>query len=300
MKKESYAEMSSRCYKDYVLDDEKIARLHETLLVMTDDIDAVCRRYGIKYMLSGGSCLGAVRHSGFIPWDDDVDIMMYYDDAVRLAELLKQTYGDKYEVSMPLEKIGSGRMMKIFLNGTKYAEIGKENYPTEKKVFVDVFPVISMPPANKRKKAARIHRLAARMYSYGLMSKFPSPVIKNIARVDKSLKNYYNKRKAIGFFARIFGFGFWLKKLRRLESDYTAKTDCEGIPSGIDYEREIFPAGFFSETTEADFEGRRYYIPKNYDEYLTNLYKDYMKLPPPEKRERHYASETDFGDYGKR
>lgn len=297
MKKESYAEMSSRCYKDYVLDDEKIARLHAALLVMMDDIDAVCRRYGIKYMLSGGSCLGAVRHSGFIPWDDDVDIMMYYDDAVRLAELVKQTYGDKYAVSMPLAKVGSGRMMKIFLSGTEYVEIGKENYPSEKKVFVDVFPIIAMPPADKRKKAARMHRLAARMYSYGLMSKFPSPVINNVARVDKSLKNYYNKRKAIGFFARIFGLGFWLKKLRVLESNYTAETDCEGIPSGIDYEREIFPAGFFSETTEADFEGRRYYIPKNYHAYLTNLYKEYMKLPPSEKRERHYASKTDFGNY---
>lgn len=297
MKKESYAEMAGRCFGRYVLGDEKIAALHKVLLVMLDDIDVICRQNGLKYMLSGGSCLGAVRHSGFIPWDDDADIMMYSSDALKLAELLLQKYDDKYSVSLPLENVGAGRMMKIYLSETKYIEIGKENYPCEKKVFVDVFPIIKMPPEAKRKAVAKKHKVAARMYSYGLMSKFPSPVIKDAVRVDKSLKNYYNKRKAIGFFAALPGLDLWLNKLRSYEKDYVGVSDSEGIPSGIDYEREVFPSGFFEKVVEADFEGRKYFIPENYREYLTNLYKDYMTLPPPEKRERHYASEAYFGKY---
>ena len=297
MKKESYAEMTSRAFKQYELDSAQLEKLHRALLVIIDDVDRVCRKYGIKYMLGGGSCLGAVRHKGFIPWDDDVDILMYSRDMYELADKLKLEYGDKYVLSMPLKKPGSGRMMKIFLSGTEYVEIGKENYPEEKMVFADVFPIIKMPPPEKRAATARRHKIAARMYSYGLMSKFPSPVIKQVARVDKGLKKYYNKRRARGFAARLAGLNFWLKKLRIYEADCDKGVD-EGIPSGIDYLREVFPAGFFSEVIEADFEGRKYFIPASYREYLTNLYKDFMRIPPPEKRGRHYASSADTGVWG--
>lgn len=297
MKKQSYAEMATKAFSKYILDDAALKKLHACLLIITDDVDKACRKYSIKYMLSGGSCLGAVRHKGFIPWDDDVDVMMYEQDVKRLADAMKTEYGDKYVIVPPLDGVGGGRMMKIFLAGTTYTEIGKENYPKEKGVFVDVFPIIDMPPAKKRTTIAKKHRLAARMYSYGLISKYPSPVIKDAARVDKSLKKYYNIRKSIGFAARIFGLKFWFKKLKKYEKGYAGVSDEEGIPSGIDYEREVFPKGFFSDVTEAEFEGRRYYIPAQYDRYLKNLYGDYMRLPPPEKRGRHYASAVDFGKY---
>ena len=298
MKKESYAVMSNRCFKAFKLTDGQIDQLHRVLLIVMDDIDAICRKHGIPYMLSGGSCLGAIRHQGFIPWDDDIDIMLYYADMVRLGKAIESEMGDKYTVMWPLSKVGDGRMMKIFLNGTSYVEVGKESMPLPNKVFVDVFPIISMPSsAGKRKLNGKIHRLSARMYAYGLFSKFPSEVMKSLAREDKSLRKYYGRRRRLGGLARFFGLKMWQRKLTKLERDSKKPTAFEGIPSGIDYDREVFERGFFSETVDADFEGRRYSIPKRYDEYLKNLYRDYMQIPPPEKREQHYASVVDFGEY---
>ena len=296
MKKESYAAMSNRCFKQYKLTDECIQELHCVLLIIMDDIDAICRKHNISYMLSGGSCLGAIRHNGFIPWDDDIDIMLYYDDMIKLGKAIESEMSDKYTVMWPLSYCGAGRMMKIFLNGTTYVEIGKEAMPLPNKVFVDVFPIIPMPSSSgKRKLNGKIHRLAARMYSYGLFSKFPSDVMNTLAKGDKSLRKYYGRRKRLGRLARFCGLRTWRKLLVKLEKGSKKATLYEGIPSGIDYNREVFEKGFFSETVDVDFEGRKYSIPKRYDEYLKNLYKDYMQIPPRENREQHYASLVDFG-----
>ncbi|MFR1566231.1 MAG: phosphorylcholine transferase LicD [Christensenellales bacterium] len=299
MAEEKYSLMSNRCFGQFKLSDSGIEKLHKTLIVIMDDIDFVCRKFGIIYMLGGGSCLGAVRHKGFIPWDDDIDIMMYYNEMLCLGKRLKEEFGDKYEIYYPLCSVGAGRMMKIFLNGTSFVEISKENMPLPNKIFIDVFPIIPLPSSKfKRKLNGAVHKFAARMYSYGLMSKYPSDTMLKISETDNSLKKYYAKRRRIGRFARIFfGLRFWKFIILHYEKNRMKKTYVEGIPSGIDYNREVFEKGFFTEVKEAEFEGRKYFIPSRYDEYLINLYKDYMQIPPPEKRECHYAVEIDFGEY---
>jgi lipopolysaccharide biosynthesis protein len=299
MAEEKYSLMSNRCFGQYKLSDSGIEKLHKVLIVIMDDIDFVCRKYGINYMLGGGSCLGAVRHKGFIPWDDDIDIMMYYDDMMRLGKHLKEVFGNKYEIYYPLSFVGAGRMMKIFLNGTRFVEISKENMPIANKIFIDVFPIIPLPASKfKRKLNGAVHKFAARMYSYGLMSKYPSDTMIKISETDNSLKKYYAKRRRIGRLARIFfGLRFWKSIIMHFEKNRTKKTGIEGIPSGIDYNREVFEKDFFIGVEEAEFEGRKYFIPARYKEYLGNLYNDYMQIPPPDKRERHYAVEIDFGEY---
>ena len=94
-------------------DDEELYKLHNVLFHILKDVRDCCMRHGLTYMLGGGTCLGAVRHKGFIPWDDDVDIMMPRKDCEFLVDALKKDYGDKYDMTSPTTHI----MSNIMLNG---------------------------------------------------------------------------------------------------------------------------------------------------------------------------------------
>lgn len=299
MKFENASKIYNAAFPNLVVDDDTLNKLHLVLLQIMDDVDATCRKYGISYMLGGGSCLGAVRHKGFIPWDDDVDIIMYEDEMMQLYKYIKQDYPNKYMAVLPYEGKGPERMMKIYLKGTKDIEISKQNFPSPNMIYVDIFAIVNMPSsAFARKINNKLHYLASRMMSVGCDSKYASPAIMEASKTNDTLNNYYSMRRRIGAVARITGIWFWRSLAKRLEKGTKRKTSLEGIPSGISYLKEVFPQGYFREVCEADFEGRKYYIPQNYEGYLKNLYKNYMEIPPVEKRERHIAVEIDFGKYG--
>ena len=95
-----------------------------------------------------------------------------------------------------------------------------------------------------------------------------------------------------------FGFRFYMWLEKRLANYKKDQSKFEGIPTGIRYNREVFLKGTLSEVVMHEFEGEQFPIPKNYDTYLTNLYGDYMSIPPVEKREIHVALDVDFGKYG--
>lgn len=290
----------SQYFNNLALSDENLDRLHKIEIEMLRDLDRLCKKYNIKYMLSGGSVLGAVRHKGFIPWDDDIDVMMYRDDYNKLDDAFKEMYGDKYIIkSNDNDKKFVGKMKKIYLRGTEFVEIEKENYPEETCIFIDVFAIDKMPNSKiARKIRGAIHDFAflatGAIYCY----KYPSKTIMDMAAKDKEVKKFYNKKRIIGAILSVFfGFRFymWLEKKTSRYSNNHSK--YEGIPTGIRYNREIFPRDTFRETILWDFEGEQFPIPKNYDAYLTNLYGDYMWIPPVEKREIHAVSKLNFGKY---
>lgn len=95
-----------------------------------------------------------------------------------------------------------------------------------------------------------------------------------------------------------FGFRFYMWLEKRLANYKKDQSKFEGIPTGIRYNREVFLKGTLSEVVMHEFEGEQFPIPKNYDTYLTNLYGDYMWIPPVEKREIHAVSKLNFGKYG--
>lgn len=136
-------QLYSKHFQKYILEESKLKQLQEVELLILRDIKKACEANNLKYMLSGGSVLGAVRHNGFIPWDDDIDIMMYREDYKKLGKAIQEMFGDKYTVvSNDTDKNCVFKMMKVYLNNTKYIEIETENYPTVKEVFVDVLPLI--------------------------------------------------------------------------------------------------------------------------------------------------------------
>lgn len=284
-----------RYFREYELSEDDLDKLKKILVGMLKDIHELCEQAHLSYMLCGGTLLGAIRHKGFIPWDDDVDIMMPRKDYDLLAQNIKDTYGDKYFVTEFGKDGCPFRMMKIMLNGTEYREILRQNHPYFCGIFVDVFPIDNIP--EKHKFRAKMFNFYTKAFFAIQDYKFPSELILEKCKEHKELKKYYYKRRRVGAICNfLIGQKTVENKIKKL-SEYGPETSLQGLPLGIYYDTEVFKAGTFDERIFADFCGERFYIPGNYDEYLKNLYGDYMKLPPEDKRRRHQVFKLDFGPY---
>lgn len=286
----------TECFKEYELDQAQLNQLQNELLKVLLDVKEICDEYSIDYMLSGGTLLGAVRHKGFIPWDDDIDIMMTREEYYKFKKEFVKRFSSKYEVVEPLSRDNYySKMVKIFKRGTKYIEIPLAGVDAPNMVFIDLFLIENVPvPGIKRKCLSIIYDLSYKGSSVALDYLFPSPVIVAKCNTNKELRRYYTIRRFVGFFfARFGGIKFYLR-ICELIANQAKETGWKGIPSGISYEREIFPTSLFDDLTEIDFCDYTFKCPRDYDTYLRNLYGDYMIIPDAHNREIHAAYLIDF------
>ena len=134
----------------HIIIDEKLRReLQYTILSVYNDIKEVCDKYGLSLFLCGGSALGAVRHQGFIPWDDDMDVSMTRDDYQKFEQIFEKELSNRYILMAPGYKNGSrSRFPKILKKGTLFREIGINAPDEECGIFLDIF-ILDNVPDNK-------------------------------------------------------------------------------------------------------------------------------------------------------
>ena len=288
----------SRCFEEYRLTDEQLKKLQQELLEMLVDVKTVCDKYGIDYMLCGGTTLGAVRHRGFIPWDDDADLMMLRKEFERFKNVFCNEFPGKYELVEPLsDPLYVSKMVKIFKKGTSFVELPTAGVGGPDMIFLDLFLIENVPaPGWKRSLKALIYNTAFRAASVCIDYRYPSPPILEKCRTDPELRRYYTLRRTLGFFFSLFGkIPFYLKICESLAKQ-DRETDWLGIPSDSGYTDRIFPRELFTTLVEIPFCGHLMKVPKDYDTYLIGEYGDYMQIPPPEKREYHSAFKISFGN----
>ena len=274
-----------------LLTEDECAQLKKTLLGVHRDIISLCDKHDITIMLGGGSCLGAIRHKGYIPWDDDLDLMMPREDYEKLIEVYEQGEVDeKYLFVYPNKQNDvKNNFLKIYLKGSTCKEIFDDNDTFPTNVFIDVFPMDYAPNSIfVRKIIAFISDFLQAVCTCTLYYQHRSSNMELFAKQDEVAMKRYKLRLLLG---RLFSFVShkkWVYWFDRFNAK-SKKSNYMTVPTGRNhYMKETLPVETFLPIKEVDFEGEKAYVPGGYDIYLGHLFGDYMKLPPVEKRERHF------------
>ncbi len=240
----------------------------QALVLLLQEFDRVCKKLNIGYVLFAGTMLGAVRHKGFIPWDDDVDILMLREDYDRFLKEA-DTVLDRQRFFLQKEFSEHWPMFfsKLRLNGTTCLEKFHPKDPlVHQGVYMDIFPCDNAAATGLGRKlqffASKIV-IAKALYARGY-------------ETDSGLKKLF-----MGLCRLMPGKAFW--KFAKKGSN-RSRFVHSFFAAASSYGKNVFPRSYFAETCNAEFCGGQYPISKSYDELLTLLYGDYTQLPPPEKR----------------
>ena len=240
----------------------------QALVVLLREFDRVCKALDIPYVLFAGTMLGAVRHRGFIPWDDDLDVMMLredYDRFLREADTVLDR--EKFFLQKEFSAHWPMFFSKLRLNGTTCLEKYHPRDPEiHQGVYMDIFPCDA---AFGSKTGRKLQFLASKVV---------------IAKaLDKRGYDTDSKMKKL-FIAmcRVLPMKPFLALTRGGSRNSGVGHSFLGGASG--YGKNVYPKRYFEERTEVEFEGGRYPVSAGYDPLLTILYGDYMRLPSPEQR----------------
>ncbi len=263
---------------------EELQKIELEILIT---IDNLCKEYNIKYYLAGGTLLGAVRHKGFIPWDDDIDIAMPRNDYEKFIELMKEKQKGRYRLlSMETTKGYPYPFAKMVDTKTRLVEeIGKDI--EEMGVFVDIFPIDGMGNEKQEamKRLMKIIRLRSRIWEASLKKN----EIKN--KESRLINRIVKACFTIGI--RIFGirrsYNYMMNFVK--QKDFESSEWIASAVGGAGIERELIKREYFENTIEMEFEGKVFRAPVGYEKYLSNLYGNYMKLPPMEQRVASHKGE---------
>ena len=258
-------------------------QIQQIALEILKYVDKFCRKNNIKYSICGGTLLGAIRHKGFIPWDDDIDIMMPRNEYERFLKLMDNEYkeGNKYKClhygkDFPDYYYTFAKVVDLDTHLIESTLINNKDLG----IYIDVFPVDGIP----YKKAAKIARKA---HHYNRMI-----ALSNMTKVDNTgitKVKYLIKKLLLAPYAKLFGRDYWLKKHDQYVKSFPLeKYEYGNLYSGSIGIKEMFPKNFFDEIIEVDFEGNKLLAIKEYVKYLEHTYGDYMTPPPPEKRITHH------------
>ena len=262
------------------------------LLEMYKDIASLCDKHGLVYMMGGGTCLGAIRHQGYIPWDDDLDLMMPRASYEELISCLsKCELGDMYEYDTPnATKDCKNTFLKIYRKHTFNVELTGETAPGPKGIYIDIFPMDYAPKnITRRKLKGLLSDFLQAVCTCVLYAQYPSKKYKEFMSLDPEALKRYKQRMFIGKLFGIIPHRKWVWWFDQFNA-HTKETGLMTIPTGRKhYLGETQPSSVFLPTQKVLFEGLEVNVPVDYNAYLTALYRDYMSIPPVEKRERHFV-----------
>ena len=254
---------------------EELKKIQVKILNYVDDF---CKKNNINYWLDSGTLLGAVRHKGFIPWDDDIDLGMLREDYNKFMEFFNKDNNSNYKFCCYENNKKWPYPYGKILNTNTIMYEPDEKYGIKSSVFVDLFPYDNIPQDDKeREKAFKKRNLYKKLNN---LQRYKSFYIES--------KNRYNFiRYPFHLLMKLFPEGYFIKKSIENSKMYNNKeSNLVGNFTGT--MKQWCDKDVFNSFIELEFEGRKYPAPVGYDKWLTSFYGDYMKLPPIEKRVSHH------------
>lgn len=263
-------------------DIQKKIKLKE--LEILNYIDKFCKKNDINYFLAYGTLLGCIRHKGFIPWDDDIDIYMVKKDYDKFKKLYVNEENHPYflqnfetEINTPFN------FAKVRVDGTKFISKTHMKLKIHQGIFIDIFPLYKVPKSESERK------------TYLRKIKFWRQIFisKSISRIDRDIKSCKDililiLRKLLYFLLIPISKKYLFEKLEQAASFYENLDNDKAYFRSIDGKKtekfayeDIFPV------VKKEFEGNYFPVPKNWDKILTDCYGYYMILPPENERRTH-------------
>ncbi len=262
-----------------------IQRLHEADLLIVKEVLRICDKYGLIYYMLGGTMLGAIRHKGFIPWDDDMDLGMPRKDYDKFLEVAQKELGKNLKVvNYKTDPDYHYYITRIQDMETKVVEIRYEKNGEFTHVSIDIFPLDGSPN----------NRLCRKWYCFRLMAHRAMISLHYKDGIDPDRKRSLKER-------------VMLSVLRKLPTDkmfnaYNQKEKCDKLLRKYDMQgslytgnmmgayrtRELVPTSWYGKDSFYQFENLRLRGLMEYDKYLSHLYGDYMRIPPEGSRKIHF------------
>lgn len=266
---------------------EELRRMQLIQLELLEEVDRICTKHHISYAVEGGTLLGTVRHKGFIPWDDDVDIAMVRSEYRKFCracrkELDTEKYFFQSHDTDPEYRWGYAKVLK---NGTSFVRYGQEHMKMRRGVYVEIFPMDGIPETHIEKKLYNFLRLCCRKIMWSEVGKVSckSPMMRLWFRM-------LNRIPVDRAFALL---DFLSRKYDERKARYVT---CLSFPDCWVKGEPGFKREYYLETKRMLFEGKEINVPQKEKELLVTLFgKNYMTPPPEKERETHIpASSFEF------
>lgn len=271
--------------------EEQIAKIQKIELDNLKVLDKICKKIGIEYFVYGGTLIGAVRHNGFVPWDDDLDVAMSRSDYIKFISEAPLLLPDEYYLQTPYtDKNTPYLYSKLRLKGTKCVEYPHNKLNIEQGIYIDIYPIDNIPDCEeeyikqfkKYQKLAKLYVLRQCPYSYSMDINF-----------KRKFKNLI--RFILSFVIRLIPQNCFVNIVDNIMTKYNnIETTRKGnlfYPKLGNVFYNLYPLKDYS------FEGLTIKIPNDFDTHLTMRYGNYMELPEEDERIGHKPYLLEFGKY---
>ena len=272
-------------FKSKKYDDETLKHLQKVQLMMLKDFED----NDITYFVNGGTLLGTIRHQGFIPWDDDIDLMMFREDFDKLNKVMSENFNEKYHLIDVLnEETYHYTWARFTLKNTILNEWWADQVDYTVNIFIDIFILYGLPKNNVKRF---IHKW--RCFALNQMVSYSIVKFKNESRIKEIIQQLaYYLMKIVPVSTSALK-RHCIKVYRKYKDDESDEV-CD-FPALVLL--PIYKRNDWLPAKKAKFEDIEVNVPNNPDAILTIIYGDYMKLPPEDKRFRPAPEKIDFGEY---
>ena len=252
---------------EYKVGQYDIKEVHQKMLELLTEFDRVCKKNNIRYVLDSGTLLGAIRHKGFIPWDDDIDVAMLREDYDKFCEIANQELGENYcfENTM-MNKNFPNIFGKVFDKTTRYVQKSTAHLAVPQCLWLDIFPMDNIVMEKKKMQCRIVASINMVRCIKQKTEKFEFRHVLYLPLLILPLKTLNKMAEK------------WMRKYNKKETEFV----CPICQSGTS--KPAFKRTMFTDTMSGEFCGMQFPVPVEYDAYLHGYYKNPMQLPPKESR----------------